>query len=107
MKTIELSSEMKTEYISSLYECFNTGRNFEIFLNYFFAENRISEIICNNECYSLDQLAVSGNDIINEFGVYGKIVGEYLEKLLVLVCCGKLENDKKTLLEYLKKMESK
>lgn len=35
MKTIELSSEMKTEYISSLYECFNTGRNFEIFLNYF------------------------------------------------------------------------
>ena len=35
MKTIELSSEMKTEYISSLYECLNTGRNFEIFLNYF------------------------------------------------------------------------
>ena len=71
------------------------------------AKNRISEIICNNECYSLDQLAVSGNDIINEFGVKGKIVGEYLEKLLALVCSGKLENDKKTLLEYLKKMESK
>ena len=71
------------------------------------AKNRISEIICNNECYSLDQLAVSGNDIINEFGVKGKIVGEYLEKLLALVCSGKLENDKEILIEYLKKMESK
>ena len=71
------------------------------------AKNRISEIICNNECYSLDQLAVSGNDIINEFGVKGKVVGEYLEKLLALVCSGKLENDKEILIEYLKKMESK
>ena len=44
---------------------------------------------------------------MSELGVKGKIVGEYLEKLLVLVCSGKLENNKETLLEYLKKMESK
>ena len=71
------------------------------------AKNRISEIICNNECYSLAQLAVNGADIVSELGVKGKVVGEYLEKLLALVCSGKLENDKEILIEYLKKMESK
>lgn len=45
MKTIELSSEMKTEYISSLYECFNTGRNFEIFLNYFLQKIGFEEVV--------------------------------------------------------------
>lgn len=104
-----LKSLMRNGLIKNLFIALNyygtyAPKNCDIIAQ---AKNRISEIICNNECYSLAQLAVNGADIVSELGVKGKIVGEYLEKLLALVCRGKLENDKEILIEYLKKMESK
>lgn len=104
-----LKSLMRNGLIKNLFIALNcyeiyTPKNYDVIV---LAKNRISEIICNNECYSLAQLAVNGDDIVAEIGVKGKIVGEYLEKLLVLVCGGKLENKREVLIEYLRKMESK
>ncbi len=104
LKSLMRNGLIENLFISLNYYGIYAPKNYdEIVL----AKNRISEIICNNECYSLAQLAVNGDDVVAELSAKGKIVGEYLEKLLVLVCSGKLENNRETLLEYLKKTESK
>lgn len=45
MGYLELSSEIKNRYIHELYECFKTGRDFEIFLNYFLQKVGFEEVV--------------------------------------------------------------
>ena len=53
----------------------------------------------NKECYSLDTLAINGNDLITEFGVKpGPVIKDILEGYLNDVIEGKVENTRKALL---------
>lgn len=61
------------------------------------------EIIRNNECYTLKQLAVNGRDLFTIGIQKGDIIGKILNELLELVINGKLKNEKKELLAYIKK----
>lgn len=62
-----------------------------------------NNIIKNNECFSLKNLAVNGDDMIN-LGYKGKSVGEILTLLLGKVIDGECENNKNILVEMAKKI---
>lgn len=69
------------------------------------AETAAHRIIANNECYSLRQLAVSGNDLTAAGISPGRKIGEALNKLLEAVISGSIANEKNALLEYLPKLQ--
>jgi tRNA nucleotidyltransferase (CCA-adding enzyme) len=56
-------------------------------------------IIENGECYSLNQLAVKGGDLV-ELGYKGKEIGTLLEILLHAVISGKCNNNREELISY-------
>lgn len=60
----------------------------------------LSEIEQNNECCTIGQLAVNGNDLIAQ-GITGEKVGDTLNLLLDAVIEEKVANDKTALLTYL------
>ncbi len=60
----------------------------------------LEEIESNNECCTINRLAVNGNDLIAK-GITGENVGEALNKLLDAVIEEKVANDKDALLTYL------
>lgn len=59
------------------------------------------EIITNHECFSLKDLAISGNDLIR-LGYSGKEIGALLDDLLNKVIDGDIKNEKTILLHSLK-----
>lgn len=61
-----------------------------------------NEIIKNDECYSLKQLAINGNHL-QEVGFLGESIGEALQFLLTAVIEGKVKNSEQHLISYLKK----
>lgn len=61
-----------------------------------------SNILAQQECFSLRQLAVSGKDLMDAGIPEGKQIGAALQKLLDAVLDGKVENEKSALLSYLK-----
>ncbi len=60
-----------------------------------------ADILKREECFSLKDLDINGNDII-KLGYQGKKVGEILNGLLDAVIDGKAENSKAQLIEYVK-----
>ena len=70
------------------------------------AAETAKEIIARNDCFSLKQLAVNGNDI-KSLGYSGADIGEKLKYLLELVTDGKCENSKNTLLGVLEEQRGK
>ena len=60
------------------------------------------EIIKENECFSLKDLKVNGNDLIN-LGFKGKKIGDILDKILTLVLEEKIDNDKIEILDFIKR----
>ena len=65
----------------------------------------LDEILEKENCFSLKDLAVHGDDLIR-LGYSGKEIGQTLNSLLSLVIDGKLENDKQTLIEYIEKRKT-
>lgn len=61
-----------------------------------------TEIINKNDCYSIKQLAVNGNDLINLGLTAGKKIGKALDFLLDAVISEKAENTKDALIDFLK-----
>lgn len=59
------------------------------------------DILAKKDCFSLKQLAVSGNDLIQAGIPEGKQIGQSLQTLLDAVVDGKAENNKAALLAYL------
>lgn len=62
----------------------------------------INDILSEQECFSLKDLAINGNDVkvcmhINE----GKEIGQWLQRILSLVIDGDLKNDKEELIRYM------
>ncbi len=61
----------------------------------------INEIINENECFSVKDLKINGNDLIT-LGYEGKEIGEKLNTCLDAVIDGKVENDKEKLICFIK-----
>lgn len=59
------------------------------------------EIIAQQQCFSLKDLAVNGRDFV-ELGLKGKDIGTALDMLLEAVIDGKVANEKELLIEYYK-----
>jgi tRNA nucleotidyltransferase (CCA-adding enzyme) len=62
-------------------------------------ERLIDEIIAENECFSLKDLAADGNDMM-ALGLKNAEIGKALNLLLADVIDGKVENEKAKLIEY-------
>lgn len=62
-------------------------------------ERLMREILAENPCFSLAQLAVNGRDMA-ALGLTGPAIGNMLRRLLSEVMSGHLENDRETLLDY-------
>lgn len=66
-------------------------------------ERILHDILIEGECFQIKNLAINGNDLINEVGVkQGKEVGEMLERLLCNVIDGTIDNDREDLLKVAK-----
>ena len=65
-------------------------------------EKIANDILAEGACLSLKDLAVNGNDLINDGFTRGKILGNILEYLLKSVIEEKLENNKESLLKEAK-----
>lgn len=73
--------------------------------NYLKIHSIIDEILKNEECFCIKDLAINGNDLINIGIPKGKQVGKILNTLLADVIEGNLKNDKNVLIEKAKNME--
>ncbi|MCH5210211.1 MAG: HD domain-containing protein [Oscillospiraceae bacterium] len=58
------------------------------------------EILREQECFQMKDLAVNGRDLIEAGFVPGKELGDILKKLLNMVIDGKIENDRDKLMRY-------
>ena len=64
----------------------------------------LDEIINNDECYSLKQLAINGNDLI-KLGYEDKKIGEMLNTLLNIVIDDNYLNNKESLLNIINNLK--
>lgn len=64
----------------------------------------LGEILSSNDCCSLKQLDITGNDLKEILGLSGKEIGSVLDKLLDAVIEEKCGNKKDILLNYFKSM---
>ena len=71
------------------------------------SREKISDIIKNNECYSLKQMKIDGRDLIELGYVKGKKIGEVLSYLLDIVIQDPKLNNKKRLIEIAKEVLEK
>lgn len=62
----------------------------------------LNNIILEEECFKLKDLAVNGNDLIQNGIPQGKIIGSILNELLTMVIDGDIKNEKEELLEMTK-----
>ena len=103
----KIMSQIGVELIFPLIEikyCDNSAQNPEYYRgDDFYKETKsiIDEIITEKECFSVKDLAVNGNDLI-ELGITGKKIGETLNFLLDLVINEKIKNNSEDILSYLK-----
>ncbi len=68
-------------------------------------ESLLDEIIANGEPYSIKDLKINGFDLMN-LGFKGKEIGNCLDCILQKVINGDIENNKETLLKYVKEKEN-
>lgn len=65
-------------------------------------EKIIDEVLREDECFSLKDLAINGRDLMNIGYIQNKVLGDTLNILLKMVISGDIENDKGKLLEVAK-----
>lgn len=68
-------------------------------------ENILSEVIAENECFSLKDLAINGNDLIAMGIADGPEIGQLLKHLLENVMDDEVENAKEVLIEKIKEIK--
>lgn len=68
------------------------------------AEKDFYDILENEQCFSLKQLAVNGSDMIAAGIKNGKLIGDTLRKLLDMVINDEIENNRKLLLKKAKEI---
>lgn len=65
------------------------------------AYNMINKILEDKECFSIRDLKINGNDLV-EMGFKGKEIGEALEKCLTAVIDNEIPNEKEELIKFIK-----
>ena len=63
-------------------------------------KNIFNGVLEENECFSLKNLNINGNDLIR-LGLKGREIGKWLNRCLDLVISDNTQNDNKTLVEYI------
>ena len=66
------------------------------------AQNILNEIIENNECYCLKQIAINGDDLIAIGFEQGREIGNVLNMILEMVVSEQIENDRQILIDTAK-----
>lgn len=100
----QIGADLMFDLIEIKY-CDNSAQNPEYFRGEDFYKRThdiVNEIINEKECFSINHLAIDGNDLI-ALGFKGKKIGETLEKCLTAVIDGKVENEKSELIKYITK----
>ena len=103
----KIMSQIGKELIFDLVHikyCDNSAQNPEFFRGEEFYKTTyavINEILDTQECFSIKDLKISGNDLI-EMGFKGKEIGSALNRIFDLVISDKLENDTKIILDYIR-----
>ena len=69
---------------------------------YFEIAEIAGEIIGSGECYSLKQLSVNGAEL-ERIGFRGSEIGDALKEILNLIIENKLENNRESIMEFLKR----
>lgn len=64
-------------------------------------EELLENILSEEQCFSLKDLAVNGNDVMKYMGCSGKMVGYWLNHLLDMVINGEIENEPYELISYM------
>lgn len=101
-----IMSQIGKDQIFDLIEikrCDNSAQNRKYYLgDEFYKEtlDLINEILTENECFSVKDLKINGNDLI-ALGYAGKEIGEKLELCLDAVIDGKVKNYKENLIEFI------
>jgi len=67
-------------------------------------EEVAKEIVKENECFKLENLAINGDDLIALGIPKGKEIGEVLSKILSLVIDAEIKNEKQVLMEKVKEL---
>ena len=65
----------------------------------------MADITARNECFSKRQLALNGDDLIALGIPRGKRIGQILDAALEEVTAGNIENEKNSLVEFVKKLQ--
>lgn len=84
--------------------CDNSAQNPEYFRGEEFYKttyNMINEILTEQECFSVKDLKINGNDLI-AMGFKGKEIGKLLDNVLDLVISDKLNNEANEIIDYIK-----
>ncbi len=68
-------------------------------------ESIFEKIVYERQCFSINQLAVDGNDLESALNISGKTIGDTLQTLLDAVISEKCENTKDGLLQYARENE--
>ena len=69
-------------------------------------EEILNYIVMHKECYNIKTLEINGEDLIEEGFIKGIILGSILNDILSLVIEEKLENNKRVLIDYVKKYKN-
>lgn len=64
-------------------------------------EEKVKKLLCSDECLFIKDLAVNGKDLQN-LGIKGEEIGDTLRKLLYSVIDGRVDNTKKSLIDFIK-----
>ena len=64
----------------------------------------MKEITEKDDCFSKRQLAINGDDLIALGVPRGKLIGQILDAALEEVTVGNIENEKNSLVEFVKKL---
>lgn len=70
------------------------------------AKETFQQIIEDNECFTLKDLAINGHDLLHLGIIKGELIGFTLNKLLISVIDNELENDKEVLITEAKKLNN-
>jgi len=104
-----LMSKLNTEQMNRLIfinkcKAKRAGEESSEFADVLRAKCLFDEVISNGECYSLKQLKINGNDLMDRGVPQGKDVGNMLNRILDMVINEQLENDRAALLEMADEM---
>lgn len=91
--------------VEQLKRLIELNKSYEVEADYYDIKNKLNEIISNNECYLIKDLAVNGDDLISNGFAPGKDMGEILMALLSFVIQDNDLNTKEQLLKLAQELK--